>query len=252
MDSTVAALPSTQLLATQVLTHTRNGSTESTGSNASAYHFILEHILSYPGTYEPKSPVRSSELPLRSMYSLNSAAPLLSGTTTAPPPMFTPRTCSSPIIPEFPSMNPTQVSRHDNRIAAAVFKSNIMDHIAKLPQQPASLPPAFVTSFLERCFPLELERVDFPQSLTALDYLKDLEMRRRKELAYALQRHGVDRKVLEIPQTQEELEKWCPAVANWIRTLEQKEKRADKLYTQLYIALRRWVRFDLILSSYDH
>jgi hypothetical protein len=129
----------------------------------------------------------------------------------------------------------------DNRVAAAVFKSNIMDQIARLPQQPASLPPAFVTSFLERCFPLQLEFVDFPQSLTALDYLKDLEMRRRKELAYALQRHGIDGEVLEITPTPEDLQKWCPAVANWVATLEQKEKKTDKLYTQLYVALRRWV-----------
>ena len=88
---------------------------------------------------------------------------------------------------------------------------------------------------------MQLEFVDFPQSLTALDYLKDLEMRRRKELAYALQRHGIDRKVLETAQSAEDLEKCYPVVADWVCTLEQKEKKADKLYTQLYVALRRWV-----------
>jgi hypothetical protein len=138
-------------------------------------------------------------------------------------------------------MPPIQVAMHDNRVAAAAFKSNILDQIAQLPQQPSSLPPAFVTSFLERCFPMQLEFVDFPQSLTALDYLKDLEMRRRKELAYALQRHGIDRNVLETAQSAEDLEKWYPVIADWVCTLEQKEKKADKLYTQLYVALRRWV-----------
>lgn len=129
----------------------------------------------------------------------------------------------------------------DNRVAAAVFKSNILDQIAQLPQQPASLPPAFVTSFLEKIFPMQLECIDFPQSLTALDYLKDLEMRRRKELAYALQRHGIERKVLDLSQEPQDLTQYFPAVANWAASLEVKEKKADKLYTQLYVALRRWV-----------
>jgi hypothetical protein len=120
-----------------------------------------------------------------------------------------------------------------------------MEQIAKLPQQPASLPPAFVTSFLERCFPMQLECVDFPQSLTALDYLKDLEMRRRKELAYALQRHGIDHNVLELPQSAMDFSQWSPLVAAWVRNLGQKEKKADKLYTQLYVALRRWVSIQL-------
>jgi hypothetical protein len=138
-------------------------------------------------------------------------------------------------------MQTPQLAMHDNRVAAAVFKSNILDQIAQLPQQPASLPPAFVTSFLERCFPMQLEFVDFPQSLTALDYLKDLEMRRRKQLAYALQRHGIDRNILETAQSSEDLQQWYPAVTDWVSALDQKEKKADKLYTQLYIALRRWV-----------
>lgn len=195
--------------------------------------------MSYPGTYEPRGSSRSNELPLRSMYSLNSAAPALSGASALTSP--SPSTNNSPVITGFPTMPPIQVAMHDNRVAAAAFKSNILDQIAQLPQQPSSLPPAFVTSFLERCFPMQLEFVDFPQSLTALDYLKDLEMRRRKELAYALQRHGIDRNVLETAQSAEDLEKWYPVIADWVCTLEQKEKKADKLYTQLYVALRRWV-----------
>ena len=92
---------------------------------------------------------------------------------------------------------------------------------------------------------MELHLVDFPQSLTALDYLKDLETRRRKEVSRALEHLRIDQNVLETAQDSEELAKWYPMVADWVRTLENKEKKLDALYTQLYIALRRWVGFPL-------
>ena len=219
-------------------THSRSVSSDTTSSSSSAYQFILEHILSYPGTYDTPTVSRAHELPLRSMYSLNSAAPSLSGTAT-------PTSCdASPILPGFPVNNPPHERSQTNRTAAAVFRNNIMDQIAQLPQQPASLPPAFVTSFLNRCFPIQLDRVDFPQALTALDYLKDLEMRRRKEVTYTLKRHDINMSLLHSENRDEELAKWNPSIAEWFRSLESKEKRADALYTQLYVALRRWVSID--------
>jgi hypothetical protein len=211
--------------------HSRNGSADTTDSNSSAYHFILEHILSYPETYDSGNTSRQHELPLRSMYSLNSAAPALSGASTP----HVQSTNSSPVLPKFPH------NIHDTRSAAQAFKSSIMDQIAQLPQQPASLPPAFVTEFLKRIFTEMLEMVEFPQALTALDYLKDLEGRRRKEIAFSLKHHGVDRNALDSAQGVDDLVAWYPAVGQWVRGLESKEKRADALYTQLYVSLRRWV-----------
>lgn len=200
--------------------HSRHASSDTTSSNSS-YNFILEHMLSYPGTYE---------IPLRTMYTLNCAP-------RAQPP---PSTVKS--APNTTNTSPTSPTFIDQQVATAQFTSNLMAQIAKLPHQPCSLPPAFVTTFLNRCFPMELHCVDFPQSLTALDYLKDLETRRRKELSRALEHLGIDSNVLNTAQDSEELAKWYPMVADWARSLESKEKRVDALYTQLYIALRRWVR----------
>lgn len=81
--------------------------------------------------------------------------------------------------------------------------------------------------------------VDFPQALTALDYLKDLETRRRKEMVLAFQRLGV------LPNTVgtelDEISDRYPGVAQWVKNVEAKEKKADAYYTQLYIGLRRWI-----------
>jgi hypothetical protein len=264
-----SSTPSTPLTGTS--SHSRNGSSDTVASTGSAYHFILEHLLTYPGTYGPLEGVastpsglrnfasgRAGELPLRSMYTLNSAAPSLSSGTSTPPSQG-----GSPTALSFQAAAAAQLQQHQQkqqssptitgnpyrfageinvpRSPAAAFMSSIMDQIAQLPQQPSSLPPAFVTSFLNRCFPVVLEAVDFPQSLTALDYLKDLETRRRKEIAWALQHHGIDEMALEMCRSSQQLAQFYPQVAHYLVNLESKEKRADALYTQLYVALRRWV-----------
>ena len=51
----------------------------------------------------------------------------------------------------------------------------------------------FLISFLHCSFAPQLEEVDFYQALTALDYLKDLETRRRKEVVTVLIHLGIDR-----------------------------------------------------------
>jgi hypothetical protein len=100
---------------------------------------------------------------------------------------------------------------------------------------------------VNKCFPEELELVDFPQSLTALDYLKDLETRRRKEIANSLRRLGIDESTLGSAAILEELRRWNPSVAGWVQSLEDKERKVENLYTQLYIALRRWVCIQLLV-----
>ena len=80
--------------------------------------------------------------------------------------------------------------------------------------------------------------VDFTQALTAMDYLKDVDNRRRRELASALQRLGLDRGFDERRSGQ-------PAqrerVSEWIKSMQDKERKVEALYTQVYIGLRRWV-----------
>ncbi|MBE7180637.1 MAG: hypothetical protein INR71_05400 [Terriglobus roseus] len=80
--------------------------------------------------------------------------------------------------------------------------------------------------------------VDFPQALTGLDYLKDLETRRRREVSGAMARLGVNRTALESDSLA--LEEF-PSVRPWLKTIEAKEHKIDALYTQLYVGLRRWI-----------
>lgn len=95
-----------------------------------------------------------------------------------------------------------------------------------------------MTSFLRRCFSPNIDEVDFPQALTGLDYLKDLETRRRKEVFAALKRLGLDRDDL---CSKDELAKKYPGVLRWLESIEQNERKVEALYTQVYIGLRRWV-----------
>ena len=113
-----------------------------------------------------------------------------------------------------------------------------MTHIGNLPSQPFSLPPSFITSFVRRCFPAELCQVDFTQALTALDYLKDLENRRKRELSVALQRLGLDAAIVE--QSGGKISK-NGKLSDWVLSMQGKEKKVEALYSQVYIGLRRWV-----------
>jgi hypothetical protein len=195
-------------------------------SDGAAFPWILEHLLAYPGTYE---------IPLRTMYTLNS-------TTQSQPPSPAP-----PVTPQTPGnaflrpQNPAPADEQQNMstaTAAAQLRANLMSHIAQLPSQPSSLPPSFVISFVRRCFPTDLDQVDFPQALTAMEYLKDLEVRRRREVVAALDRLGVERG--DIGQ-KEVLGKKYPGVLRWVLAIEEKERTIEALYSQVYIGLRRWV-----------
>ncbi|EON67903.1 hypothetical protein W97_07400 [Coniosporium apollinis CBS 100218] len=182
---------------------------------------MLEHVLSCPNSYE---------IPLRTMYTLNCAPraqPLPSHRQRAGAPSSAPL---SPTASQFP--------RQDAASPTNDFQSAIASQLAQLPSHPSSLPPSFVTNFVRRVFNPEIMKVDFPQALTALDYLKDLETRRRREVAAALQRLGVESGTLssEVDGT---LRK-CTGIASWVHEAEEKEKTIDALYTQLYIGLRRW------------
>ena len=209
-------------------------SSSSSSNEDSAFPWILEHLLAYPGTYE---------IPLRTMYTLNSAPQTQSYPRQSIRP-DTPSLCSSngsspdstPPSPNFPTEQQQQLVPQN---ATDHFKSCLMTHISNLPSQPFSLPPSFITSFVRRCFTADLCLVDFTQALTALDYLKDLENRRKRELKLALQRLGVDSEA--VCQTGDEIMKRYPRVAEWISSVQDKERKVGALYTQLYIGLRRWV-----------
>ena len=208
-------------------------SSNKSSNDDAAFPWILEHLLAYPGTYE---------IPLRTMYTLNSTpqaqqhrrqslqpgTPSLSSSASSPD--------SSPASPTFPPEH--QQNQFAAQSAADHFKSCLMTHISNLPSQPFSLPPSFITTFVRRCFPIELCEVDFTQALTALDYLKDLENRRKRELTMALQRLGLNTATVEQAGGGIGTN---PKISDWVLSLQGKEKKVEALYSQVYIGLRRWV-----------
>ena len=199
----------------------------STGEGA-AYPWILEHILAYPGNYD---------IPLRTMYTSNVMAQTHTGANT-PSLSNGSSPDNSPVSPESPSFGPEQHGQAALQSATEHFKLCLMEQISEQPHQPFSLPPSFITSFVRRCFTEDLCLVDFTQALTALDYLKDLENRRKRELSAANIRLGAA-KMANKGRTDEtsdaELEKWMAG-------MEDKSRKVEALYTQVYIGLRRWVR----------
>ena len=220
-----------------------NSTSSSPSSEGSAFPWILEHLLAYPGTYE---------IPLRTMYALNSQpqaqllprhsiradTPSLSSSNGTSPD-------TSPASPNFP-LEPHQQSLAPN--TTDHFKECLMTHVSRLPSQPFSLPPSFITSFVRRCFTQDLCMVDFTQALTAMDYLKDIDTRRRRELSAALQRLGIEMEAAE--RSSEDISSKYPRVSQWFKDMQEKERKVEALYTQLYIGLRRWVSSSLLFTLF--
>jgi hypothetical protein len=201
------------------LDHARSDSSD-TSSTASSYQHILDHVLTCNAGYE---------MPLRTMYTLNSAPraqPL--STRNGTPSSSIASSPTSPVMCNGWQENPT----------TNTFNENLMAEMSHLPAQPTSLPPSFITAFLGRCFPPDLVCVDFPQALTGLDYLKDLETRRQREVIYALGRTQIDPAVLD---NEMELRRQFPGVARWKHSIKSQEQIIESLYTQLYVGIRRWV-----------
>lgn len=211
-------------------------SSSSSSTEGTAFPWILDHLLNYPGSYE---------IPLRTMYTLNatpqaqpyprqslrSGTPSLSDGSGAESPPGSPTSLSFPLEQHHQLLPGHNATEH--------FKSCLMSHISRLPSQPFSLPPAFITSFVRRCFTDDLCSVDFTQALTALDYLKDLENRRKRELTLVLHRLGLGKDTME--QAGDAISRRHPRIAEWLLGMQTKERKVEALYTQVYIGLRRWV-----------
>lgn len=186
-------------------------------ADGAAFTWLLEHILTYPGTYE---------IPLRTMYTLNSTSHSREKSSS-----------SNMLGNAFPNTKNEESNSVTTITAAAQLRANLMSHINQQPSQPQSLPPSFITSFVTRCFSTNLAKVDFPQALTALDYLKDLEMRRRNEILATLTYLGVERSEI---QNCDKIARDHPAAFRWIQSMNEKEHRVEFLYTHVYLGLRRW------------
>ncbi|PGG95299.1 hypothetical protein AJ79_10136 [Helicocarpus griseus UAMH5409] len=206
----------------------------------SAWTWIAEHY----------SQPESFEIPLRTMYALNSTAgahppfsPLPQ--TPAAGSSFS-RAYEGNAFPpsRYPANKEDKNSAFNNvNNTAALFKMHLMSQISQLPTQPCSLPPNFITSFVRRCFPENLAFVDFPQALTALDYLRDLEQRRVKDIKAALEKLGV----VDDSFDKEDLVKRYPGVAAWIDSIREKDTYAAALYSRVYLLSRYWTLINEML-----
>lgn len=190
-------------------THSRSASDESTTSMA----YILEHVLQYPGSYD---------FPLKTMWELNRL-------DRAQPPSRSGN--ASPVTGQF--------AWSGSEAAAVSFQASLMHQLKSLPTRASSLPPVFINSFVNRIFNPSLNLVDWPQTLTALDYLKDLETRRRKETYAAFERLSIHQETWSTDMAF--VAEKFPGIALWINNIEGKNKKADTYYGVLWLSLRRWV-----------
>jgi hypothetical protein len=200
--------------------HSRSASDE----NHTSMAFILEHVLQYPGSYD---------IPLKTMYELNRvdrAQPF--------PKALAKSGSTSPVSTSF-AWNPTEA-------AAASFTSSLMNQLKALPTRTSALPPAFIVNFVTRTFMPEPSDVDWSQALTALDYLKDLETRRRKEMATTFEALDVHRDTWDADMAR--VAEKAPGIALWINNLEGKNRKAESYYAQLWVGLRRWVSSNIFIT----
>lgn len=181
--------------------------------------YILEHVLQYPGSYD---------IPLKTMYELNRvdrAQPIPKG--------YAKSGNTSPVSSSF-AWNTTEA-------ATMSFTSSLMNQLKALPTRTSALPPAFIVNFVTRTFMPEPADVDWSQALTALDYLKDLETRRRREMATTFEALDVHRDTWDADMAR--VAEKAPGIALWINNLEGKNRKAESYYAQLWVGLRRWVRY---------
>lgn len=196
----------------------RDGTPTSTSTDGTALAWILEHFLAYPGSFE---------IPLRTMFAINLTPTLSSGST-----------------PEISPSSSFQGQHLSGQNASDHFKECLLNHLKQLPSRQVSLPASFISPYVRKCFPQELCDVDFTMALTALDYLKDLETRRRRELAHVFERVGLDKNSLgeaglEVGR----------AHLDWAVSMQTKDAKVESLYTEVYVGLRRWVCYQRFLTA---
>ncbi|CDM34014.1 hypothetical protein DTO013E5_1744 [Penicillium roqueforti] len=207
--------------------------------DGTALTWIFDHCLRYADSYE---------ISLRAAYELN-CHPSKSTMT----PSFIPR---SPSI-----FRDTVWSKKGHNSKSSVdapsydtnaeFRACLSKTVAEVPSQPCALPPSFIISFVRRCFCLDLSEVDFAQALTALDYIRTLQNRWKKEIDAAFNRLNVTSEDARDPEHSEVARNY-PNLLTWYENISNKARTIDFLYTQVYIGLRRWVLVNqMMLEPFD-
>ena len=101
---------------------------------------------------------------------------------------------------------------------------------------------AELRSYVRKCFCEALCDVDFYQALRAIEYLAVHDSHRKRAVRGALRRLDVDVDDQASMNTQKDkLRNSCRGAHERVRSIEDKSRKAEALYTQVYIGLRRWV-----------
>lgn len=181
---------------------------------------MAEHLLMHPLEHE---------LPLDTLFQYNAS-------------------CLRPLIPPPPSPKPSdgQASGAQTRTARTPFEA-AMIALLQSPTRPSSISPGFLFPTIRWVFAHEdVNDVEFGFALKALDYLRGLETKRRQEFAFKLKRMGFDGKTSSAIKDPEETSDVVSENVTWKKDMEEKSKHIERLYTQVYIGLRRWVGSPLL------
>ncbi|KAH8661531.1 hypothetical protein BGZ60DRAFT_530482 [Tricladium varicosporioides] len=96
-------------------------------------------------------------------------------------------------------------------------------------------PPKFIQDLcLKKVFLKEYKEVDFNQALTGLDYLRDLEVTRRKALREAAIKLGIAKDTWRTVLLED------PAAYKWVQRVQDQELEIEGYYADIFIDLRIW------------
>ncbi|WPH03455.1 Hypothetical protein R9X50_00633500 [Acrodontium crateriforme] len=184
----------------------------------SPYRFILDHIL---------VPPTGSDLPLPTIYNLSCSF----GSQRS-----SPRTSSH-------SDHATESQTQE----IADFTKKLEAELAKLPYQPTPRSTSYSMAKLRECFPPDLILIDASRALAGLDHLRELENARRKEVAAALRRFGVERRHLEDEYSIRGID---DQTRDWLARVETTEEQIAALYAQLHTCLRHWIFVGQLIRTF--
>ncbi|KAI9791492.1 MAG: hypothetical protein M1816_003836 [Peltula sp. TS41687] len=121
-----------------------------------------------------------------------------------------------------------------------------MVHIMQQPTRPEWMPVYIINNLMKFVFDEDIAQVQFGFALKGLDYLIGLESRRHRELGEAFARLGLkaDNASFGSFSAPEEVAGPAGKLDSWRKSIDDKVKTIEGLYTQVYVGLRRWICFN--------
>ncbi|KAJ6020617.1 hypothetical protein N7540_006121 [Penicillium herquei] len=195
--------------------------------------WIFDHCLRFPTTYE---------IPMVVLYKIN-AHPIepIKYHNFDDLPRYDPptETVIEAIARRDAGIKPKRDSKGANIDPIADFRAMMIHSISHLPSQPCTILPSLLVSYIRRCFVSEVDKVDFQHAMLAIDYLKDLNNRWKKEFEKALETLSITRTDIVDP-INSPLSRKFPGNMAWVEKMFLMARDLEVFYTQIYLGLRRW------------